>query len=67
MYDSIIIKFKNKQNRLKVKEVKKWPSGSGVGHTDQERHRSHLGCCKCSKAGCGWQYVYVYTDAWKKS
>lgn len=45
LYDFIYMKFKNRQKKWNVKEVKKKRfHGGGVGHADGEGHRESFRC-----------------------
>ena len=64
LYDFIYMKFKNRQKKWNVKEVKnKGSMVGGVGHADGEGHRETFRCWQCSVSR--WfihMCVYIYMD-----
>ena len=64
LHYSIYMKFKNRQKKWNVKEVKnKGSMVGGVGHADGEGHRETFRCWQCSVSR--WfihMCVYIYMD-----
>lgn len=57
-----IMKFKNKQNRLNVKEIKKWLWG---GIVIRKGTRTFWGATNILQLDTAGGYVCVYVDTWK--